>query len=166
MHIAALPLSIVAALGVAVPSGALAGQPDGLGPPRQLCIGDESECTKKIVTKLTGGSNLDLTVSFEYASASLTREAKVNLDAFAKALRDVRLRSSSFLVEGHTDAKGAADYNNDLSLRRARAVIDYLREQGIDTAKFTARGYGSQKPISGDPLASANRRVETRLRSE
>ena len=41
----------------------------------------------------------------------------------------------------------------------------YLNEQGVDTSKLVARGYGQTKPLVADPFAGENRRVETRLRS-
>jgi outer membrane protein OmpA-like peptidoglycan-associated protein len=140
--------------------------PADLGPPRSLCIGTESECAKSIAPKPKPASNFDLVVNFEYNSSTLTKAAKANLDEFAKALKDPRLGSSAFVVEGHTDGKGSEEFNLDLSSRRANAVVEYLKHQGVDTARLEAKGYGKLKPIAGDPLASTNRRVETRLRTE
>lgn len=140
--------------------------PPDLGPSRALCIGTESECAKNVVSKPQPVSNFDLVVNFEYNSATLTKSAKANLDEFAKALKDPRLAPSQFIVEGHTDGKGGDEYNLDLSSRRASSVVEYLKQQGVETAKLEARGYGKLKPINGDPLASSNRRVETRLRTE
>ena len=94
----------------------------------------------------------------------LEPEAKSNLDEFAKALKDPQLAASSFLVEGHTDARGSADYNLNLSERRAKAVVSYLSERGVDTAKLLPRGFGQTKPIVADPYSGDNRRVETRIR--
>jgi outer membrane protein OmpA-like peptidoglycan-associated protein len=137
-----------------------------LGPTRALCIGTETECAKNVVAKPKPASNFDLVVNFEYNSATLTKSARANLDEFAKALKDPRLDTSAFVVEGHTDGKGGDTYNLDLSSRRAASVVEYLKEKGVDTAKLEARGYGKLKPLGQDPLASSNRRVETRLRTE
>jgi outer membrane protein OmpA-like peptidoglycan-associated protein len=137
-----------------------------LGPTRALCIGTESECAKNVVAKPKPASNFDLVVNFEYNSATLTKSARTNLDEFAKALKDPRLDTAAFVVEGHTDGKGGDTYNLDLSTRRANAVVEYLKERGVDTAKLEARGYGKLKPVAPDPLASTNRRVETRLRTQ
>lgn len=136
-----------------------------LGPSRALCIGTESECAKSVAPK-PKPTNFDLVVNFEYNSATLTKPAKANLDEFAAALKDPRLGMSSFVVEGHTDGKGGDTFNLDLSSRRASAVVEYLKQQGVPPAKLEARGYGKLKPLSNDPLASTNRRVETRLRTE
>jgi len=103
-----------------------------LGPTRALCIGTESECAKNVVAKPKPASNFDLVVNFEYNSATLTKSARTNLDEFAKALKDPRLDTSSFVVEGHTDGKGGDTYNLDLSTRRANAVVEYLKEKGVD----------------------------------
>ena len=108
----------------------------------------------------------DLVVRFKYNSDVLEPDARVNLDEFAKALKTPQLASSSFLVEGHTDASGTPAYNRDLSQRRAQAVVRYLSERGVDTAKLAARGYGQDKPVVADPFAGENRRVETRLKSD
>jgi outer membrane protein OmpA-like peptidoglycan-associated protein len=140
--------------------------PPGNGLGRALCIGTETECAKKLVAKPKPASNFDLVVNFEYNSATLTKAARDNLGEFAKALKDPRLTASSFVVEGHTDGKGGDDYNLDLSTRRANAVVEYLKQQGVSTAKLEAKGYGKLKPVAADPLAPTNRRVETRLRTE
>lgn len=136
-----------------------------LGVSRGLCVGTEAECGRAgHVVKPP--SAFDLMVKFKYNSDILEPEAKLNLDEFAKALSDPRLARSTFLVEGHTDASGTPSYNLDLSQRRARAVVRYLAERGIDTAKLDARGYGQAKPLVADRFSGENRRVETRLRTE
>lgn len=137
-----------------------------LGPTRALCIGTDSECAKAVAPKPRPASNFDLVVNFEYNSSTLTRPARSNLDEFAKALKDPRLGTAAFVVEGHTDGKGSDEFNLDLSTRRAKAVVDYLKGQGVETARLEAKGYGKLKPKVGDALASDNRRVETRVRVE
>jgi outer membrane protein OmpA-like peptidoglycan-associated protein len=135
-----------------------------LGPTRALCIGTESECAKSVAPKPKPASNFDLVVKFEYNSSILTKAAKANLDEFAKALKDPRLSKAAFVVEGHTDGKGGDEFNLDLSTRRASAVVEYLKQQGVEPPRLEARGYGKLKPLTADPLSSDNRRVETRLR--
>lgn len=134
-----------------------------LGVSRGLCVGTEAECSKAgHVVKPAAA--FDLVVRFKYNSDVLEPDAKSNLDEFAKALKDPQLAASSFLVEGHTDARGSADYNLNLSERRAKAVVSYLSERGVDTAKLLPRGFGQTKPIVADPYSGDNRRVETRIR--
>ena len=161
----AIPLSFVA-VSACLAQHAVSNPWPGLGQTRQLCIGDEAECSRQISTKLKAGTNLDLVVTFEYGTAALTELARSNLDQFAAALKRSGLSGAAFAVEGHTDAKGPDEYNLELSKRRADAVIRYLKEQGLTEARFTGKGYGKSKPISSDPFASRNRRVETRLVTE
>jgi OOP family OmpA-OmpF porin len=68
-------------------------------------------------------------------------------------------------IEGHTDNRGAADYNQRLSENRAKAVMDYLIARGIASNRLSARGYGFSKPAASNATASGraqNRRVELR----
>ena len=66
-------------------------------------------------------------------------------------------------VEGHTDGIGAADYNQDLSERRANAVRTFLIQQDIPSASIVARGQGKTQPVATNGTAAGrqqNRRVE------
>lgn len=140
--------------------------PKNLGGTRALCIGTESECAKDVAASTKKTDGFDLVINFGYNSDILTRPAKSNLDEFAKALKDPRLGAAAFVVEGHTDGQGSDEYNLDLSIRRANAVVGYLEAQGVPNAKLEAKGLGKARPIVADPMASANRRVETRLRDQ
>lgn len=135
-----------------------------LGAARSLCIGSESECAKAVALPPAKDKGFDLMVKFEYNSDTLTKGARTNLDEFATALKDPRLGPSSFVVEGHTDGMGGDDFNLDLSMRRANAVVKYLENRGVSSEKLEAKGYGKQRLLVTDPMSSSNRRVETRLR--
>jgi outer membrane protein OmpA-like peptidoglycan-associated protein len=68
-----------------------------------------------------------------------------------------------FNVEGHTDNTGSAAANNELSLRRATAVRDYLIGQGVAASTIDVRGLGSSRPLVDNATADGrakNRRVE------
>lgn len=140
--------------------------PKDLGAPRSLCIGVESECAKASGTRQKISSGFDLIVNFNYNSDILTEGAKANLDEFAKALRGAKLDHSSFMVEGHTDAKGSDGFNLDLSARRAQSVVRYLEERGVEASRLQAKAYGKSRPRTQDPADPENRRVEARLRGE
>lgn len=137
---------------------------DKLGEARALCIGTETECAKAVPERSKPVDGFDLRVNFDFNSATLTGPARSNLDEFVRALKDPQLAASLFVVEGHTDGTGSDAFNLDLSMRRARAVVDYLAARGVGAARLEAKGYGKQKPLVPDPMASENRRVETRLR--
>lgn len=69
----------------------------------------------------------------------------------------------ALIVEGHTDSTGEAAYNQDLSRRRARSVVTWLVEQGIDSGRLEPQGYGEDRPVAGNETAQGralNRRVE------
>lgn len=137
-----------------------------LGGTRALCIGTESECAKQVQDHSKPVEGFDLRVNFDYNSANLTQSARSNLDEFARALNDPALADALFVVEGHTDGMGSDAFNLDLSMRRARSVVNFLRAHGVSDARLDAKGYGKQKPLVSDPLSSQNRRVETRLKAE
>ena len=66
-------------------------------------------------------------------------------------------------IQGHTDNRGAAAYNLSLSQRRARAVMNYLTSQGVDSQRLTSDGYGPNNPIADNDSElgrAKNRRVE------
>jgi outer membrane protein OmpA-like peptidoglycan-associated protein len=132
------------------------------GTTRGICIGTETECGTPEADR-TAAQSYDLLITFDLDSANLTDAAKANLDEFAKALRDPRLSSATFEVDGHTDAWGGDSYNMALSERRASAVVEYLEAQGVDASKLIPKGFGKSQPRTSDPFAPENRRVETRL---
>lgn len=66
-------------------------------------------------------------------------------------------------ISGHTDNTGIKSQKEELSLRRANAVKDYLKEQGIKASRLTVKGYGMLRPIASNRTEDGrrqNRRVE------
>lgn len=127
------------------------------GKARGICIGTAEECAPP------PPPGLDMLVTFELDSADLTPEAQSSLTIFADALKDERLQIASFVVEGHTDARGGEAYNADLSEARAATVVNFLAGLGVEEARLTAIGLGMTAPRTDDPLDAENRRVELRL---
>jgi len=69
-------------------------------------------------------------------------------------------------VSGHTDSRGDADYNQRLSQRRAQAVTNYLRQNGITADRIVTMGYGEAQPIDTNDTSAGrqkNRRVEFKI---
>ena len=106
--------------------------------------------------------SVDLEVFFEYNRAEITPQAVATLRILGEALSDPRLRSSRFMIAGHTDGRGTVAYNLALSQARAVAVRRYLIENfRLDPANLEARGFGkSQLKNPRNPLADENRRVQ------
>ncbi len=81
--------------------------------------------------------------------------------------------NGSVIVEiaSHTDARGPAGYNQQLSARRANEVVDYLKGRGIDESRVNATGYGESQIINGctdgvkcsEEQHQENRRTEVRV---
>ena len=101
-------------------------------------------------------------IGFEYDSAILQNDARIQLDNLGKALAGQKLERFTFRIEGHTDAKGSALYNKNLSKRRALSVRNYLIENfKIDPKRLQVEGYGSLKLLDpAHPLDGVNRRVQ------
>ncbi|MFT4295787.1 MAG: OmpA family protein [Micropruina sp.] len=105
------------------------------------------------------------TVLFDYNSADLRPDANATLTRVAELLN--HFNKAKIGVNGHTDNSGAADYNKDLSTRRANAVADALAGGGVAKGRMTITGLGETKPIASngsDAGKQKNRRVEIVLR--
>jgi outer membrane protein OmpA-like peptidoglycan-associated protein len=103
-------------------------------------------------------------VNFDFDRANIRADAEPILDAAVSTLQAEQ--PISIVVEGHTDSTGADQYNQDLSIRRATAVRDYLQKKGIDAGRMTIEGYGETKPVASNDTAEGraqNRRVELRV---
>lgn len=109
-------------------------------------------------------------VLFDFDKDVIRPDAGKVLDVLATALGKVP--SSAMEIRGHTDAKGSDDYNQDLSERRAQAVLVALRQRGSAT-DAAARGYGESQPVAPNEVdgkdnpggRQLNRRVEIFVRT-
>lgn len=106
-------------------------------------------------------------VLFDFDSAELRPEAGEALDDIIEVLEGHDDAPAE--IRGHTDNIGSESYNQDLSERRAAAVVDYLVDGGIDGARLTASGAGFSEPVADNEHADGsdnpegraeNRRVE------
>jgi outer membrane protein OmpA-like peptidoglycan-associated protein len=104
--------------------------------------------------------SVDLVIHFDFDSAKLQDVSKPLLNNLAVAMQRERLKELKFKVEGHTDAKGSASYNQQLSERRAASVVGYLQEQGVEAVRLESVGKGASELLNPDkPLSMENRRV-------
>jgi outer membrane protein OmpA-like peptidoglycan-associated protein len=98
---------------------------------------------------------------FGFDSSELSPAAGDNLRRLAEALDD--MPEADVLVAGHTDSVGNDDYNYDLSLRRARAAVDYLATRGMSRERLRMAGLGESEPLATNETEAGrqqNRRVE------
>ncbi len=99
---------------------------------------------------------------FAFGSDELIPSDQENLDKVAEALNLAPLKSCCFEIQGLTDSVGGAGYNDKLSQDRAKAVVDYLAEHGVEKDRMIALGLGMSKPIASNRTAAGrakNRRV-------
>jgi OOP family OmpA-OmpF porin len=102
-------------------------------------------------------------IKFESGKAKLKSSSSGELDEILNGLNtqpDLKLE-----IQGHTDIRGARDYNLALSQKRADAVKTYLVSRNVDPSRLTVRGFGPDRPIAGNDTAAgraANRRVEVK----
>src|ERR1700722_13605181 len=107
--------------------------------------------------------SVNLNVPFEHNSSALQPQAAAQLEQLQLALTSASLGKDRFVVAGHTDAKGSAQYNKQLSLKRAEAVKRFLVLKGVAASRLQAVGYGSDRLLVPDrPEDPSNRRVEIR----
>jgi chemotaxis protein MotB len=126
----------------------------------------------------TIGDNGDIAVNeslvFEYNSYAIKKQAKPVLDSLARALgnlladEEVRANIDTILIQGHTDERGSASFNWELSAKRATAVLDYLFQSNKILADtygnfFAASAYSKFRPVNPEKSEAAyqqNRRIE------
>ena len=100
-------------------------------------------------------------IRFIADSPEFLPEEKPRLDLLAQALKQIKDRT--FLVEGHTASTGRPESEMQLSIERAKSIIDELVQRGISAERFIYKGWGGTRPIGNngtDTGRSANRRVE------
>lgn len=103
-------------------------------------------------------------INFEPGSATIDGEGAAIMDDIAEILKEcgeIRME-----IGGHTDSQGREEMNAQLSLERARAVLDELRLRRVLTSALEAEGYGESKPIADNETEEGretNRRIEFQL---
>lgn len=100
-------------------------------------------------------------IYFDFDKTTLKKESYPELNKVVDFLK--QNATVEIEIAGHTDNKGSDDYNENLSQGRSQAVVDYLINQGVDSYRLTAHGYGEAKPIDTNDTEAGranNRRVE------
>lgn len=103
-------------------------------------------------------------VTFGTNEATIRPQFQPVLNSVAKVINEYN--KTMVQIIGYTDNTGSAATNNALSLRRANAVSNYLRLQGVNGNRIVTDGLGSQNPIASNATAAGreqNRRVEITL---
>lgn len=101
-------------------------------------------------------------VHFDTGKASIKQSSMPILDELASVLA-AHPEVKKIRIEGHTDSRGGAAFNLELSQRRSQSVVDYLTSKGIEAGRLSAKGFGLTRPIADNATAlgrAKNRRVE------
>jgi tetratricopeptide (TPR) repeat protein len=111
------------------------------------------------------GEKLILTnVFYEFDSWEISKESFSELNKLARLLADNK--DISIEIGGYTDSIGTEIYNNDLSEKRAKSVLDFLVSKGITINRLTYKGFGASSPISSNVTTDGrklNRRTEIKI---
>ena len=100
-------------------------------------------------------------ILFGFDSYTLTPESQQSVMELADILN--KYPETNLVIEGHTDNRGSASYNQGLSERRANAVTNYLKMKGVSGDRLTTIGLGLNNPVDTnetDEGRARNRRVE------
>jgi outer membrane protein OmpA-like peptidoglycan-associated protein len=98
---------------------------------------------------------------FDFDSSTIKPEAYPLLDEVAVIMENNPEMKGE--IRGHTDSMGPAEYNQQLSEKRAGAIDKYLENKGIDSSRWIIRGYGESQPLASNETEEGrreNRRVE------
>lgn len=101
-------------------------------------------------------------IYYDFDSATIRSDAAIELDKLVTILSDnpaIKIELSS-----HTDSRGEAAYNQELSKRRAESAVAYIISRGIESSRISARGYGESRLIIED--AESEEEHETNRRTE
>jgi OOP family OmpA-OmpF porin len=128
-----------------------------------VTIPDASAREADSLMKLKAMMPKDLMIYFEFNEAKFKADPQYdNSIAEFKAWLD-KYPGSKLSVTGHTDLVGTPDYNQELGMKRAEIVSQYLVSKGIDAAKIITESLGESKPAAGyitKEERAKNRRTE------
>lgn len=99
-------------------------------------------------------------INFEFDKSVIKKESYPYLDKIVDLMKNT---SMHIVIKGHTDNVGAAEYNMDLSKKRAEAVYRYFLKNGVNEERLKYEYYGMTRPITSNSTEEGrlmNRRVE------
>jgi outer membrane protein OmpA-like peptidoglycan-associated protein len=123
-----------------------------------------TEAASRGIAAVAKADPVAITVEFASGSAGLTPADEKILANLGTALNSATLKPCCFEIQGYTDSIGGAAYNQKLSERRAKSVVEYLSGQDdVERDRMLARGFGKSQPLADNDTAEGrtrNRRVQ------
>lgn len=104
---------------------------------------------------------------FKINSSALSEAAKLNLEKVASVF--IKYPETNILIEGHTDDTGPADFNMELSKKRAHSVSEFLQTKGVAARRMDIKWYGAAQPKyinNSEANRALNRRVEVAITAD
>jgi OmpA-OmpF porin, OOP family len=112
----------------------------------------------------SGGTAILQNIFFDTDKYDLKLKSKTELNKIIKFLQaNPQLKVE---IAGYTDDQGSPEYNKSLSINRAKAVYDYLNQEGIPNQQLSFKGYGDSDPVApndSEENRQKNRRIEFKL---
>ena len=109
-------------------------------------------------------------LTFAYDSSDLSAEGHAEMEKIAEAFRKflgADLKKATFIIEGHTDPTGTAEYNQKLSELRAESVREwFIAKLSLPPENVQTKGYGSTRPAEGVPLEGTIEQLQGHRRTE
>lgn len=124
------------------------------------CQGVQTVAQRQVVSQRM---SLAADTFFDFDRAVLKPAGKQELQRISNEVKSRGADVQKITVIGHTDSKGRAEYNQGLSERRAKAVTNYLIENGVPSNLIQTYGRGESEPIADNATVEGraqNRRVE------
>jgi outer membrane protein OmpA-like peptidoglycan-associated protein len=137
--------------------------------PTEVGTPERFGCKKKQLVQITKTAlKIMDKVYFRTNRARIRRRSRPLLDNIAAVL-EAHQEIKKVRIEGHTDSRGDAEHNRELSEKRANAVRDYLIKKGVDADRLEAVGFGMDNPVADNESKAGrekNRRVEFNIVGE
>lgn len=147
---------------IPAPDGAIRGLRSTNGAPFKPYDGDASDKAPKCLPQeapVLGCGSIVHGIGFDYDSDTIRPSSQVVIKELFEGLK----AQQAVQIIGHSSSEGAADYNRDLSQRRAQSVVAALVALGLNPSEISAHGRGEDEPIArndNEAGRSMNRRVE------
>jgi len=128
---------------------------------------DPDDTTTVTIYMSRGGSGATFTVKnvyHDFNKGDYHNYADKAMDSLVNFMKDNP--SISVEIRSYTDSRGGVSYNKELSLKRAKEVLDYLTSKGVDRSRMIARGMGEsdpRRPNTSEANMQRNRRTEFRV---
>lgn len=103
-------------------------------------------------------------IHFDTGSSKLRSDSLPALNAVLGLIKNHP--GARWIISGHTDNQGNAALNQPLSEARAKSVVTWLKEHGVDISRLVPQGFGATRPVADNATANGrflNRRVEVAL---